>query len=188
MAVQLSSLNNLNINPDLVHRALNTGKGDSTLISDFINQALKSYVNKSKLEVRGFTETMFYFSNQEVKKIFVKSIVKYEIKHNPYDHVNNPNFNGIVYPSTLFEVFITPKANILVQKSIDHEIQFCKGQIINEQKMFRTTDLIKSSGAEYARTLLPSPLFKLVEKAYLQLDTARIPLELDTDYYQELEL
>ncbi|WP_410513279.1 hypothetical protein PaeBR_02075 [Paenibacillus sp. BR2-3] len=190
METKQSLLNELNVDPSLINRAFITGHGESKPISDFINQALKNYINNSMLEARGYKETLFILSkNQEIKKLFVKSIAKHEIKHDyPYDHVNNPNFSGVVYPSTFIEVFVTSKSNILVQKAINREVHFCNGQIIQEQDLFRTTDFIICPSLESVRKNVPEPLFKLISESYTQHIMTRTTLDLDDDFYQELEL
>lgn len=188
MSSQQSLLNELNIDPVLLQKALETGKGNNTLISDLINLTLKSYINKSVLEARGFKETVFHLpKNKEVKKLFVKSIAKHEIKHNPHDHVDNPNFSGVVYPSTLIEIFVSPKANILIKKSINREVHFSNGQIVHEQMFNRTIDLIISSDLEDVITKVPELSLSL-SAAYPQQDLSTIRSELDEDFFQELVL
>ncbi|WP_431089161.1 hypothetical protein [Paenibacillus sp. 8b26] len=70
-----SLFNELNVDRTLLHKALETGHGKSSVISEIINQALRSYVNRCVLDTHGYTETVFEFpKNQEVKKLFVKRL------------------------------------------------------------------------------------------------------------------
>ncbi|ADM69928.1 hypothetical protein GMA19_02115 [Paenibacillus polymyxa E681] len=126
------------------------------------NQALQSNVNRSVLDTHGYTETVFEFPNNQVKKLFVKRLANYEAKNDPYDYVINPNFYGVVYPSILIEIFMTPKTNILVQKSVNNQVQFENGQIIQEQAMNKTIDLIIFPNLENSRNMLPDSLFQSV--------------------------
>lgn len=188
MPSQQSSLNELNVDPVLLQKALETGKGNNQLISDLINQTLRGYINKSVLEARGYKQTVFHLpKNKEVKKLFVKPLAKYEMKHDPQDHVNNPNFSGVVYPSTFIEIFVTPKANIVIKKWINSEVNFCNGQIVQEQTFTRTIDLIISSDLETVKTKVPE-LSSSLSAAFPQHDISTIRSELDDDFFQELEL
>ncbi|MEC0181048.1 hypothetical protein P4H61_06005 [Paenibacillus peoriae] len=151
------------------------------------NQALQDYVNRSVLDTYGYTETIFEFPNsQEVKKLFVKRLANYEAKNDPYDYVINPYFNGVVYPSILFEIFMTPKTNILVQKSANNQIQFKDGQIIQEQAMLKMIDLIVCPNLESTRNMLPEPLFQSVAATLSLQDPTSVRPVLDEMFRQEL--
>ncbi|WP_431089162.1 hypothetical protein [Paenibacillus sp. 8b26] len=109
-----------------------------------------------------------------------------ETRNDPYDYVSNPNFNGVVYPTILIEIFMTPKTNILVQKSVNNQIQFKDGQIIQEQAMIKTTDLIVCSNLESARNMLPEPLFQSVAVTLSVQDPTSVRPVLDDMFHQEL--
>ncbi|EHS57761.1 hypothetical protein P4H71_19720 [Paenibacillus kribbensis] len=157
------------------------------MTKEIMNQALQGNVNRSVLDAHGYTEIVFEFpNNQEVKKLFVKRLANYEVKNDPYDYVTNPNFNGVVYPSILFEIFMTPKTNILVQKSVNNQIQFKDGQIIQEQAMIKMIDLIVYPNLKSARNILPDSLFQSVAATLSLQDPTSVRPALDEMFRQEL--
>lgn len=202
----LSSLSgpDLEIDRELLAKAIDLSQGDSRPVSLFLAGALRTYINKTRLESMGFKETLFRLRRfEEVKRVYCKRIAHFEKKQDENTHLNNPHFCGIIYPSTLTEVFLTAKGNLIVQKSVAKEIHFCNGQAIGET-VFSTSERYLNSTEEYqaprvmdviihnqfdaVRKDLPESIHSTVISALNIRITQRLSEQLDPEFLQELEL
>lgn len=202
----LSSLSypDLEIDRDLLAKAVDLSQGDSRLVSTFLNNALRTYINKTRLESMGFKETLFRLRRfDEVKRVYCKRIAQYEKKHDENTHLNDPNFCGVIYPSTLTEVFLSAKGNLIVQKSVAREIHYCNGQavqdstfssserILNNSEEFqspRVMDIIVHNQFEAIRRSLPEAIHSTVIAALNSRISQRLADQLDPEFLRELEL
>lgn len=85
-------------------------------------------------------------------------------------------------------VFITPKNNIIIQKSVDQEIHFCNGRVIQEQTTHRMLEFRVFNRADSIRYEIPETKFASVYSAINTNDANRIKETLDEEFYKELEL
>jgi hypothetical protein len=192
------------IDRELLTKAVDLSQGDSRAVSSFLTAALRTYINKTKMEALGFKEIMFRLRKfDEVKKVYCKKIAQYEKKHDENTHLNDPNFCGIIYPSTLTEVFLTARGNLIVQKSVAKEILFCNGQPVrettfssserfhNDAEEFQTPrvmDIIIHNQFEAIRRDLPESIHSTVIAALNSRISQRLADQLDADFLRELEL
>lgn len=202
----LSSLpySDLEIDRELLTKAVDLSQGDSRSVSLFLTGALRTYMNKTKLESMGFKETLFRLRRfDEVKRVYCKRIAQFEKKHDENTHLNDPNFCGIIYPSTLTEVFLTAKGNLIVQKSVAKEIHYCNGQAVRETTFSsserflnsaeeyqapRVMDIIIHNQFEAIRRDLPEAIHSTVVAALNSRISQRLADQLDTEFLRELEL
>jgi hypothetical protein len=202
----LSSLSfpDLEIDRELLAKAVDLSQGDSRSVSFFLTGALRTYINKARLEAMGFKETLFRLRRfDEVKRVYCKRIAQFEKKHAENTHLNDPNFCGIIYPSTLTEVFLTAKGNLIVQKSVAREIHYCNGQavrdttfssserILNSTEEFqspRVMDIIIHNQFEAIRRDLPDTMHSTVIAALNSRISQRLADQLDAEFLRELEL
>ncbi|BCG60396.1 hypothetical protein [Paenibacillus sp. URB8-2] len=186
---QSNDYDDLNADPLLLHKAFEMSRGDDNQISELINQTLRAYINQTKLETLGYRETLFHLAKyNEVKKLFVKPIAKHEIKHDLNTHLNDPNFCGVIYPSAVVEVFMTPKGNILMQKSVDREIHFCNGVVIRDHTSPRIMEFKVLDHADSIRRELPDLMHASVTAVLNSKGSNRLLKELDRDFIDALEL
>lgn len=194
----------LDIDRELLTKAVDLSQGDSRSVSQFLTGALRTYINKARLESMGFKETLFRLRRfDEVKRVYCKRIAQYEKKHDENTHLNDPNFCGIIYPSTITEVFLTAKGNLIVQKSVAKEIQFCNGQAVretvfsaserflNNSEEFETPrvmDIIIHNQFDAIRRDLPESIHSTVIAALNSRISQRLADQLDTEFLRELEL
>lgn len=194
----------LEIDRDLLAKAVDLSQGDSLAVSSFLTAALRTYINKTKLEALGFKEMMFRLRRfDEVKKVYCKKIAQFEKKHDENTHLNDPNFCGILYPSTLTEVFLTAKGNLIVQKSVAKEIVYCNGQAIRENTFHsserfhndaedyqspRVMDIIIHNQFDAIRRDLPESIHSTVIAALNSRISQRLADQLDPEFVSGLEL
>lgn len=194
----------LEIDRDLLTKAVDLSQGDSRAVTSFLSAALRTYINKAKIEALGFKETWFRLRKfDEVKKVYCKKIAQYEKKHDENTHLNDPNFCGIIYPSTLTEVFLTAKGNLIVQKSVAKEILYCNGQAVRETTFSsnesfhsdaeefqapRVMDIIIHNQFEAIRRELPESIHTTVIAALNSRISQRLADQLDSEFLRELEL
>lgn len=197
-------MNELEIDPVQLEKALELAGGDTRQLSLFLSQSLKTFINKAKLEAAGYKETLFRLNrHEEVKKVFARKVAQLEIKNDENAHLNDPNFCGIIYPSTLVEVFLTVKGNLLVQKSVARVLHYCNGQVIRDYTLSashcttagceevetpRIVSLSVHSSLETLRREIPDSLYPTVAGAYHSRKDQRFREELDSDFYEEIEL
>lgn len=202
----LSSLSyhDLEIDRELLNKAMDLSQGDSRSVSAFLTGALRTYINKTRLESMGFKETMFRLRRfDEVKRVYCKRIAYFEKKYDENTHLNDPNFCGVIYPSTLTEVFLTAKNNLIVQKSVSREIQYCNGQAVrdttfssserylnaaDEFQAPRIMDIIIHNQFDAIRRDLPEPIHSTVIAALNSRISQRLADQLDSEFLRELEL
>ncbi|MDF2922709.1 MAG: hypothetical protein K0R57_1623 [Paenibacillaceae bacterium] len=202
----LSSIphNDIEIDRELLNKAIDLSQGDSRSVSSFLTGALRVYLNKTRLESMGFKETLFRLRRfDEVKRVYCKRIAHYEKKHDENTHLNDPYFCGIIYPSTLTEVFLTAKGNLIIQKSVAKEIHYCNGKavqettyssserILNNAEDFqapRVMDIIIHNQFEAVRRDLPEPIHSTVVAALNSRISQRLAEQLDAEFLHELEL
>lgn len=200
----VQQMNELKIDSGLLEKALELTGGDAELISAALSQSLKTFINKAKLESLGFKETLFRLSQyDEVKKLFVRKIAQHEARSDELVHLNDPNFCGVIYPSTLIEVFLTIKGNLLVQKTVARVLHYCNGQVIRDYML--TASHCTSDGCEEVQTPriislsvhneletvkreLPEIIHSTVAGAYHSRKDQRYREELDSEFYEEIEL
>ncbi|WP_438448892.1 hypothetical protein [Gorillibacterium sp. sgz5001074] len=192
------------IDRELLNKAVDLSQGDSRAVSSFLTAALRTYINKTKLEALGFKETLFRLRKfDEVKKVYCKKIAQHEKKTDENTHLNDPNFCGIIYPSTLTEVFLTARGNLIVQKSVAREILYCNGQAVRETTFSsserfhneaeehlapRVMDIIIHNQFEAIRRELPESIHTTVIAALNSRISQRLADQLDQDFLRELEL
>jgi hypothetical protein len=192
------------IDRELLNKAVDLSQGDSRPVSSFLTAALRTYINKARMESLGFKETLFRLRKfDEVKKVYCKKIAQYEKKHDENTHLNDPNFCGIIYPSTLTEVFLTARGNLIVQKSVAHEILFCNGKAVRETTFSsserfqddseefntpRVMDIIINNQFEAIRRELPESIHTTVIAALNSRISQRLADQLDPEFLRELEL
>lgn len=202
----LSSLSypDLEIDRELLAKAIDLTQGDSRPVSLFLTGALRTYINKARLESMGFKETLFRLRRfEEVKRVYCKRIAHFEKKHDENTYLDDPHFCGIIYPSTLTEVFLTAKGNLIIQKSVAKEILYCNGQAVGET-VFSSSERYLNSAEEYqaprvmdvivhnqfegVRRDLPESIHSTVISALNIRITQRLSEQLDPEFLQELEL
>lgn len=202
----LTSLNHhgIEIDGELLTKAVDLSQGDSRSVSSFLTAALRTYINKTKLESLGFKETLFRLRKfDEVKHVYAKRIAQYEKKHDENTHLNDPNFCGIIYPSTLTEVFLTARGNLIVQKSVAREITYCNGKPVrdtvfssserfqNDADDFQTPrvmDIIIHNQFDAIRRDLPDSIHTTVIAALNSRVSQRLADQLDPEFLNTLEL
>jgi hypothetical protein len=184
-----STLSDIQVDPQLLQKAFETSKGNVQEISALINHTLQRFINKAKLEALGYKEMLFHIAkHHEVKRVFTKLVLTHHIVHDPKDHMNDPYFSGVIYPNTSVNVFITPKNNIIVQKSTDQEIHFCNGRVIQEQTTHRMLEFKVVNHVEAIQHEIPEAKFATVYNAINANGANRLKEILDEEFYNELEL
>ena len=179
----------LQVEPQLLQQAYEGSKGNLYEIAELINHTLKEFINKTRLEEFGYREAIFYMTqNHEVKHLYTKFLLRHTVFRNPKDHENDPYFCGVVYPNTFTDVFITPKNNIIIQKSVDQEIHFCNGRVVLEQVVHRVLNLKVDSRIDEMRHDLPDSKLATIYSALKANTTNRLKQLLDDEFYKELEL
>lgn len=194
----------IEIDRDLLTKAVDLSQGDSRAVSSYLTAALRTYINKTKMEALGFKETLFRLRKlDEVKRVYCKKIAQHEKKHDENTHLNDPNFCGIIYPSTLTEVFLTARGNLIIRKSVAKEILYCNGQAVrettfssserlhNDAEEFQTPrvmDIIIHNQFEPVRRDLPESIHSTVIAALNSRISQRLADQLDSEFLQELEL
>lgn len=198
------SYSELEIDPDLLVKAIDLSRGNSQAVSQFLTSSLRTYINKARLESMGFKETLFRLRRfDEIKRVYCKPIAQFEKKHAEDTHLNDPNFCGIIYPFTLTEVFLTAKGNLILQKSVSGEIQFFNGKAVQEASFSSSGAFLNHSGSYQPRRImevvihnqfdairrhLPQAIQSTVLAALSSRITQRLTDQLDPEFIRDLEL
>lgn len=194
----------LEIDRDLLSKAVELSRGDTQAVSEYLSAALRTLINKNRLEALGFKETVFRLRRlDEVKRIYCKKIAQHEKKHDENTHLNDPHFCGVLYPSTLTEVFLTARGNLIIRKSVSREIHYCNGQAVREttysaSERFqndtaefeepRVMDILIHNQFEAVRRELPESVHTAVVAVMNSRISQRLIEQLDPEFVRELEL
>lgn len=197
-------ISELAIDSALLEKALELAGGDTRHLSAILSQSLKAFINKAKLEAAGYKEMLFHLKQyDEVKKVFARKVAMLEVKNDELAHLNDPNFCGVIYPSTLVEVFLTVKGNLLVQKSVARVLHYCNGQVIRDYLLSashctekgceevhtpHTVSLSIHNSLDTLKQEIPDSLYPTVAGAFHSRKDQRFREELDSDFYKEIEL
>lgn len=176
----------ITLDSELLKQAMDQSQPDTQDLATTLNQTLLTYINKSRLETMGYTETLFQLEKATSVKVFAKQILSHITQRKLEEFYKNPHFCGIVYPDTRTDIYLTPKSNLIVLKSITLSILFRNGVIIQEEQMDRVIGckILYPSRATIEQFDLPKDQTELI---FATIQSQEIRSALHPTFYESLE-